>query len=291
MSRRFPRTRSPTRSAARTAPSSLPAPSFNGAAVRTARALLARSVRPCASATGFGVREVSREDAIGGLATRVELDAHVHFDRAAEPLVFGLLAWIPKSRNPCPAFLGLNIAGNQSVSADPAVRLSRGWAPYLPEIGLTEHRASAASPACTQRAGPSSSPSREASPSSRRTPETSPLTFPKARIGVSASAGRAADDAPRDRALGIRTFAGSRCRIGLDGIDPTRVGRLDTRVSEGGALGGGTRSALLLRRGERLWARRGFAIATPLWRDGPRPERAFPALVLPQLPALQRPRD
>jgi hypothetical protein len=94
---------------------------------------------------GLDVRAVAEDDALFGLATRVELDVSVYPRGAAAPLELGLLAWIPKRARPCPAFLGLNIAGNQTVHPDSAVRLSRGWAPYMPEIGLYQHRASEAS--------------------------------------------------------------------------------------------------------------------------------------------------
>ena len=93
---------------------------------------------------GVSVQEAARRDALGGLATLIELDVSVHFASAA-PLQFGLLAWIPARARPCPAFLGLNLAGNQTVHPDPAIRLARGWAPYLPEIGLSEQRATDAS--------------------------------------------------------------------------------------------------------------------------------------------------
>jgi hypothetical protein len=83
--------------------------------------------------------------ALGGLATRLELDVRVTLTDPARELVFGLLAWIPNGVRSCPAFLGLNLAGNQTLHPDPAIRLSRGWAPYLPELGLYEHRASDAS--------------------------------------------------------------------------------------------------------------------------------------------------
>lgn len=96
--------------------------------------------------TALETREVARDDgALGGLATRVELDVTVRFERTDATLSFGLLAWLPRLERPSPGFLGLNFAGNQTVHPDPAIRLSRGWAPYAPEIGLTEARASEAS--------------------------------------------------------------------------------------------------------------------------------------------------
>lgn len=95
---------------------------------------------------GVDVREVARDArAVGGLATRLELDVCVKLAQPARELVFGLLAWIPHRPRPAPAFLGLNLAGNQTLHPDPAIRLSRGWAPYLPELGLYDHRATEAS--------------------------------------------------------------------------------------------------------------------------------------------------
>jgi hypothetical protein len=83
------------------------------------------------------VVEVVRDaPACGGLARRTELDVAIAGERGS--LTMRVLIFEPSQRRtPVPAFLGLNLFGNQTVHPDPALRLSQGWAPVNEDLGLT----------------------------------------------------------------------------------------------------------------------------------------------------------
>ncbi len=81
--------------------------------------------------------------ALGGLATRVELDVRVRATvgeaSARPPLVLELLVYLPaRSRTAAPVFLGLNFFGNHTVHPDPAIRVAHGWTLNSRELGITD---------------------------------------------------------------------------------------------------------------------------------------------------------
>jgi hypothetical protein len=54
----------------------------------------------------------------------------------------GVLAYLPKSADPVPVFLGLNFKGNHSIHSDPAIVLNQNW--QRPGEGVVDHRATEA---------------------------------------------------------------------------------------------------------------------------------------------------
>lgn len=88
---------------------------------------------------------VSDAPACGGLAVRSELDVVLRSANGAS-LTVRVLVFVPSAGSgPFPAFLGLNLFGNQSVHPDPEIRLAEGWLPESPDLGLAGHRATEAS--------------------------------------------------------------------------------------------------------------------------------------------------
>jgi hypothetical protein len=79
------------------------------------------------------------DSAVSGTAVRKEVTIHVSTPRGELPL--HLLLYIPKGKQPAPAFLGLNFLGNQSVDADPAIAMSRSYIQGKPETGIVDHKA------------------------------------------------------------------------------------------------------------------------------------------------------
>lgn len=107
---------------------------------------------PGASESELELELVTRDDqALSGLATRIELDVHVRarartIAAARAPLTLRLLLWLPnQAKAPAPAFLGLNFFGNHTVHPDPAIRLAQGWVLNSAELGITDYAATAAS--------------------------------------------------------------------------------------------------------------------------------------------------
>jgi hypothetical protein len=81
------------------------------------------------------------EHALGGRATRREV--RIHFTDAPDGPWMDLLLFVPNgATGPVPAFLGLNFRGNQAVSPDPGIALSRAWQMEGP--GVVDHRATEA---------------------------------------------------------------------------------------------------------------------------------------------------
>lgn len=78
-------------------------------------------------------------DALGGTATRKEIDIWYTINKAAPKMT--LLLFVPNQGRPAPAFLGLNFGGNHAVHADPGITLNRGWFRNKPEAGYVDHRA------------------------------------------------------------------------------------------------------------------------------------------------------
>ncbi len=61
------------------------------------------------------------------------------------PVVRVLIFTPSAGHAPYPAFLGLNLFGNQTVHPDERIRLAQGWVPDSPELGLSNNRSSEAS--------------------------------------------------------------------------------------------------------------------------------------------------
>ena len=90
-------------------------------------------------------RVVSDAPACGRLASRTELDLVLR-GAAGSSATVRVLIFVPGVGNgPFPAFVGLNLFGNQTVHPDPAIRLAESWLPENPDLGLVGHRASEAS--------------------------------------------------------------------------------------------------------------------------------------------------
>ena len=87
---------------------------------------------------------VDRAPACAGLALRSELD--VRLEDGDRSVTVRVLIFEPsRGRGPCPAFVGLNLFGNQTIHPDPALRLAQGWLPENPDLGLSGHVATEAS--------------------------------------------------------------------------------------------------------------------------------------------------
>lgn len=86
--------------------------------------------------------EVFEQDsqALGGLATRKQI--RLMFDGTPDGPGADLLVYIPNGKkHPVPAFVGLNFGGNQTIHADPAIRISESWMRPNEENGVVENRA------------------------------------------------------------------------------------------------------------------------------------------------------
>lgn len=80
----------------------------------------------------------SDTNALDGLATRRQVTMYVQGDQ----LQIQLLLYIPNAASaPVPAFLGLNFYGNQTIHADPKIRINPGWMRANGDIGIVDHRA------------------------------------------------------------------------------------------------------------------------------------------------------
>lgn len=80
----------------------------------------------------------------GSLGRRWELDLRII--AATGTVTVRVLCFVPAgSAGPVPAFLGLNLFGNQTVHPDPAIALSRGWVADNADLGLVGNRATEAS--------------------------------------------------------------------------------------------------------------------------------------------------
>lgn len=78
--------------------------------------------------------------ALGGLATRKLV--RIPLTKKDSGPSIDLLVYLPNTvRGPVPVFLGYNFDGNHTVTADPAVPLTRNWVPNRPKSGVADHRA------------------------------------------------------------------------------------------------------------------------------------------------------
>jgi hypothetical protein len=83
-----------------------------------------------------------KKTACGGKATRKEVS--ILFTGQPDGPKMDLLLYIPnQAQKPVPAFLGLNFAGNQSVTKEPDVAISAQWMRDDPPRGIVDHRATA----------------------------------------------------------------------------------------------------------------------------------------------------
>ena len=87
----------------------------------------------------FRVRSVNRQ-ALEGQATRKQVT--ILFTGDDNGPMMDLLIYIPnKVEKPCPAFLGLNFYGNQSISKDTGIFVTRSWVRNNEAYGITENKA------------------------------------------------------------------------------------------------------------------------------------------------------
>ena len=80
------------------------------------------------------------DKALGGRAIRKEVA--ILFEGMDEPML--VLMYIPHSKKPVPAFVGINFKGNHQISADPAITISKN-APKGSELGSDPERGAAVS--------------------------------------------------------------------------------------------------------------------------------------------------
>src|SRR6478609_2423136 len=92
-------------------------------------------------------RVVTDAMACGGAAVRSELDVGIRAPgKRSNAATVQVLVFEPaRGAGPFPAFLGLNLYGNQTVHPDPALRLAAGWLPEKDEVGLLGNVATEAS--------------------------------------------------------------------------------------------------------------------------------------------------
>jgi hypothetical protein len=82
-------------------------------------------------------------NALNGLATRKQIA--VYFDRR-KSVRMDILLYLPKERpkdakGRTPLFLGLNFYGNHAIAADPAIRVTESWMRENAQMGIVNHRA------------------------------------------------------------------------------------------------------------------------------------------------------
>jgi hypothetical protein len=82
--------------------------------------------------------------ALGRMATRKEVT--IRFEGGGLTSSMTLLLYLPAgAKKPVPVFLGLNFAGNHTISSDPGISVTKSWVPTEVESGVMEHAASALS--------------------------------------------------------------------------------------------------------------------------------------------------
>ena len=101
--------------------------------------------------SSFEVTSVDK-NALGGQATRKEISLYLSADKSKSIQV---LLYVPnKRKGPAPLFVGLNYAGNQSVSKDPDVQLTKLWTRYGKEPGFPDGYAAEGSRGFSERRWP-----------------------------------------------------------------------------------------------------------------------------------------
>ena len=87
----------------------------------------------------YEVTSVERA-ALGGKAVRKEVSIYLGGTKDGPRM--DLLVYLPaKAPRPVPVFVGLNFGGNQTICADPGIKLSTQWMRDRPEQGVVKHRA------------------------------------------------------------------------------------------------------------------------------------------------------
>lgn len=86
-------------------------------------------------------RTIESGEAFDGLAVRKQVEITLH--NGGRELTIGLLLYIPSERGEtgAPAFLGLNFAGNHTLSNDPAIILNTNWMRPTEDSGIVDNRA------------------------------------------------------------------------------------------------------------------------------------------------------
>lgn len=85
------------------------------------------------------VRSETEAHALGGAAVRRQTRVELRVGDRSLPV--DILLYLPRETvRPVPLFLGLNFFGNQSVHADPGIRLSERWMPDAPDRGIVDNR-------------------------------------------------------------------------------------------------------------------------------------------------------
>lgn len=89
-------------------------------------------------------RTVESGEAFEGLAVRKQVE--ITLRQGGKELTLGLLLYIPTASGSsgAPAFLGLNFAGNHTLSADPALILNTNWMRPRKDSGIVDNRATEA---------------------------------------------------------------------------------------------------------------------------------------------------
>ncbi len=83
-------------------------------------------------------------DALEGKATRKQV--RVHFADGDDAPTMDILIYLPNDAGgPVPLFVGLNFYGNQTIHADPAIRMSDKWMRPNKQFGIVDNRATEAS--------------------------------------------------------------------------------------------------------------------------------------------------
>ena len=85
----------------------------------------------------FKVVEAS-ENALDGKAQRKQVE--VSLFKNGKSLAFNILLYLPKTGKPSPIFLGYNFYGNQTITDDKNVIISKAWAMDNEEFGITHHK-------------------------------------------------------------------------------------------------------------------------------------------------------
>ncbi|NOY36723.1 MAG: acetylxylan esterase [Chlorobi bacterium] len=90
-------------------------------------------------------REISVDkEALNGLATRKQVS--ILFTGKEDGPEMILLIYVPNNPpGPAPAFLGLNFYGNQTVSKDSGILITKSWVADNKDFGITDHKATGAS--------------------------------------------------------------------------------------------------------------------------------------------------
>ncbi len=83
------------------------------------------------------------QQALNGQATRKEVVAY--FTGKQDGPKMNILMYLPnKCSRPVPIFVGLNFLGNHAIHHDPGITITEQWVPNRQELGIVDHRATAA---------------------------------------------------------------------------------------------------------------------------------------------------